>query len=192
MELLTNIGNTLFGVFWIILGFGFLIFIHELGHFLAAKWAGIRTEGFAIGMGPVILAWRKGIGVVFGSTHHAVVKKTGKAAHELNEEELEKYNLGETEYSLRWLPIGGFVKMLGQEDANPNYVSEDPRSFNVCPIFKRMIVISAGVIMNIIFAACLDDVMSADQAARDFVHQRVGESEDEPKVAASRASSVSG
>ncbi len=153
MELLSNIGNTLIGVLWIILGFGFLIFVHELGHFLAAKWAGIRTEGFAIGMGPVILAWRKGIGVIFGSTHHAVVKKTGKAAHELDEEELEKYDLGETEYSLRWLPIGGFVKMLGQEDANPNYVSKDPRSFNVCPISKRMVVISAGVIMNIIFAA---------------------------------------
>ncbi len=51
MELLSNIGHTRLGVLWIILGFGFLIFVHELGHFLAAKWAGIRTEGFAIGMG---------------------------------------------------------------------------------------------------------------------------------------------
>ena len=153
MEILTNLVHTLIGVLWIILGFGFLIFVHELGHFLAAKWAGIRTEGFAIGMGPVVFAWRKGIGIVFGSTHQRVMKKTGKAANELKDEELRKYDLGETEYSLRWLPIGGFVKMLGQEDANPNYVSEDPRSFNVCPISKRMVVISAGVIMNIIFAA---------------------------------------
>ena len=47
----------------IVLGFGVLIFVHELGHFVAAKWAGIRTEAFAIGMGPVICAWRKGMGL---------------------------------------------------------------------------------------------------------------------------------
>ena len=52
----------------IILGFGLLIFVHELGHFITAKWAGIRTEAFAVGMGPVMIAWRKGIGFRFGST----------------------------------------------------------------------------------------------------------------------------
>ena len=56
---------------------------------------------------------------------------------------------------MRWLPIGGFVKMLGQEDANPNKTSDDPRSYNCCAIGKRMVVVSAGVIMNIIFAAIL-------------------------------------
>src|SRR5688572_16528684 len=61
-----------FNVVLIILGFGLLIFIHELGHFLAAKWAGIRTEAFAVGMGPVALAWRRGIGLRFGSTGRAV------------------------------------------------------------------------------------------------------------------------
>ena len=43
----------------ILLGFGLLIFVHEMGHFLAAKWAGIRTEAFAVGMGPVVASWRK-------------------------------------------------------------------------------------------------------------------------------------
>ncbi len=144
-----------FNILLMILGFGLLIFIHELGHFVAAKWAGIRTEAFAVGMGPVVLSWRKGVGFAAGSTHYKVVRKTGKAASDLTDAELEQHDIGETEYSLRWLPIGGFVRMLGQEDANPEAISEDPRSYNKCPIGKRMIVVSAGVIMNVILAAVL-------------------------------------
>ena len=159
----------------IILGFGILIFVHELGHFIAAKWAGIRAEAFAVGMGPVALAWRKGIGLRFGSTAPDYEKRVRQflstdEVHKLDsarstqhsalpQAEMyrigDKLGLGETEYSLRWLPIGGFVKMLGQEDANPNYVSNDPRSYTMCPVGKRMIVVSAGVIMNIILAVIL-------------------------------------
>jgi regulator of sigma E protease len=47
-----------FNLFLIILGFGLLIFVHELGHFLAARWAGIRVEGFAIGFGPPLVSYR--------------------------------------------------------------------------------------------------------------------------------------
>ena len=136
----------------IIIGFGVLIFVHELGHFLAAKWAGIRTEAFAIGMGPVVVSWRKGVGFALGSTDAKVRAKTGHSARALTDEGLAKFGVGETEYSLRWLPIGGFVKMLGQEDANPNAVSNDPRSYTECSIFKRMVVVSAGVVMNILLA----------------------------------------
>ena len=151
MDFLTTATN----IALIIFGFGALIFVHEMGHFLAAKWAGIRTEAFAIGMGHSVLSWRKGLGLVVGSTHAKVVARTGKAPAELSDTELAKHGLGETEYSLRWLPLGGFVKMLGQEDANPNYVSDDPRSYNMCPIGKRMIVVSAGVIMNLLLAVVL-------------------------------------
>jgi regulator of sigma E protease len=156
----------------IVLGFGVLIFIHELGHFIAAKWARIRTEAFAIGMGPVVCSWRKGIGFRFGSTAAETerrvedyLKREADVSIQFKEESTEiklspeqinramdALRLGETEYSLRWLPIGGFVKMLGQEDANPNYVSDDPRSYNRCPIGKRMIVVSAGVLMNLLLA----------------------------------------
>lgn len=156
--------NTGFNILLIIVGFGVLIFIHELGHFIAAKWAGIRTEAFAVGMGPVALAWRKGIGLRFGSTAAEYERRVEAflgtdSVHkpgDLPQAEMyrvgDKLGLGETEYSLRWLPLGGFVKMLGQEDANPNYVSNDPRSYTRCPVGKRMIVVSAGVIMNIILA----------------------------------------
>jgi len=117
--------ETGFNLVLIILGFGVLIFVHETGHFLAAKWAGIRTEVFAIGMGTAVVSWRKGIGFAWGSTHDRVVARAGRAAHELSREQLEQHEIGCTEYSLRWLPIGGFVKMLGQDDADPSNVSTE-------------------------------------------------------------------
>jgi regulator of sigma E protease len=162
--------TTLLNVLLIIAGFGVLIFVHELGHFLAAKWAGIRTEAFAIGMMHPVLAWRKGIGLRFGSTQGAYLARVRQSLEsgrghglnpsaELTREQVyqigDKLGLGETEYSLRWLPIGGFVKMLGQEDANPNAVSDDPRSYTRCPVGKRMVVVSAGVIANLVFAVAL-------------------------------------
>ncbi len=140
------------GIAAILFGFGVLIFVHELGHFLAAKWAGIRTEGFAVGMGPVVVSWRKGVGLALGSTEKKVVALTGKPAPELSDEELREHGLGETEYSLRWLPLGGFVRMLGQDDLRPADSSESPRSYNVCPVSKRMVVVSAGVFMNLVLA----------------------------------------
>lgn len=139
----------------VILGFGALIFFHELGHFAAAKWAGVRTGAFAVGMGPVLLSWRRGIGLVTGSTQARVVELTGSPADKLTDEELVKHGLGETEYSLRLLPLGGFVSMLGQEDGNPEAVSDDPRSYNLAPVGKRMVIISSGVVMNLILAIFL-------------------------------------
>lgn len=151
MQFLSTTTNLLL----IIAGFGVLIFVHELGHFLAARWAGIRTDAFAIGMGPAMFSWRKGAGFAWGTTHALVVKRTGKAPRDLSRAELDRYGLSSTEYSLRWLPIGGFVRMLGQDDADPGNVSNDPESYNVCPVNKRMVVISAGVIANLVLAVAL-------------------------------------
>src|SRR5215213_434378 len=153
----------------LVFGFGFVIFWHELGHFLAAKWVGIRVEQFAVGFGHAILSWRKGVGVRFGNTQREYEKKL-KAYVEKEESHLElkdrptwtqeqlnhaaeKLGLGETEYRLNWIPLGGYVKMLGQDDLNPNSTSDDPRAFNRKSIPARMLVVSAGVIMNIILAA---------------------------------------
>jgi regulator of sigma E protease len=145
----------LLNILLIVVGFGILIFVHELGHFLAAKWAGIRTEAFAIGMGTPVVSWRKGIGFCWGSTRRRVVERTGRAPADLSDAELRSRGIGETEYSLRWLPIGGFVRMLGQDDTDPGAVSADPRSFNVCPVPRRMVVITAGVLANLVFAVAL-------------------------------------
>ena len=56
-----------YGVIMVIIGFSLIIFVHELGHFLAAKWVGIRVDRFAIGFGYRLFGWRQGEGFTFGS-----------------------------------------------------------------------------------------------------------------------------
>src|SRR5688572_18693218 len=154
----------------LVFGFGFVIFWHELGHFLAAKYVGIKVEQFAVGFGQALLAWRKGIGLRVGTTrpeyerrirdHLGAKEKNGGTLNETNNLSTEQLDtaanelgLGETEYRLNWIPLGGYVKMLGQDDMNPNAISEDPRAYPQKSVGARMLVISAGVIMNIILAA---------------------------------------
>jgi regulator of sigma E protease len=108
---------------------GVLIFIHEAGHFLAAKWAGVYVHRFSLGLGPPIpwLTFRR----------------------------------GETEYSISWLPLGGYVKMASREEDVTSSALEGghaeaavppDRVFEAKPIWKRMVVILAGVTMNALFA----------------------------------------
>jgi regulator of sigma E protease len=101
------------------LGFGFVIFIHELGHFLFAKWAGVRVDRFSIGFGPVIL----------------------------------RKQIGETEYALSLLPLGGYVKMLGQEDTPTEITGEaktDPRSYLAKSYWWQTAILLGGVLFNLI------------------------------------------
>lgn len=151
MEALTVGGNLLL----IIAGFCLLIALHELGHFLAARWAGIRVHVFALGMGPVVCSYRRGVGVRFGSTEREVVRRHGTPASRMSDADLDRHGLGETEYSLRILPIGGFVGMLGQDDLDPSARSDDPRSYQRASIGRRMVVVSAGVIANLVVAVVL-------------------------------------
>ncbi len=128
----------------LVFGFSFLIFIHELGHHLMAKWVGIKVTQFAIGFGPSVFAWRKGLGLRRGTTEPEYAKRL--------EDGDDPASMGETEYRLNWVPLGGYVKMLGQEDLNPEAgTCEDERSFNKKPIWARACVVSAGVVMNLIF-----------------------------------------
>ena len=168
------------GILFLVVGFGFVIFWHELGHFLAAKWAGVRVEQFAVGFGHAMVSFRKGIGLRFGSTNKEFVAKIrdylrseAKEAPQLTEEtdSLEGFSdlqieracearqLGETEYRLNWIPLGGYVKMLGQDDLRPNSLDVSQRAFNMKPIGKRMVIVSAGVIMNVILAMVLFGVL---------------------------------
>ena len=131
-------------IIWLILGFSFIVLVHELGHFLAAKYVGIKVEQFALGFGSAIFAWRKGIGFRSGGTE--------KEMHRLVSEGADAKSFGDTEYRFNWVPLGGYVKMMGQDDTKPGLVVEDPRSYTSKTVGQRMLVISAGVIMNIIFA----------------------------------------
>jgi len=130
----------------VILGFGLIVFVHESGHFLAARWAGIRVLAFAIGFGPAVASWRKGLGFRRGSSAGEYERlKGGDGAP----------GASPTEYRLNALPFGGYVKMLGQEDLNPAAASAAPDSYQSARPWKRMVVISGGVVMNVLSAAAL-------------------------------------
>jgi regulator of sigma E protease len=142
---------TLFNVMLVVVGFGLVIFFHELGHFVAARWAGIRVHAFAMGFGPALVSWRKGLGVRAGSSeaeYTKIARRDGGTGELIA-------GISPTEYRLNVLPLGGYVRMLGQEDANPGAVSAAPDSFTSKPVWKRMVVVSAGVIMNIILAGVI-------------------------------------
>ncbi len=103
---------------------GVLILIHELGHFLVARWTGVGVERFSIGFGPVLFRWR------------------GK----------------ETEYCLSAIPMGGYVKMVGEE--NPleggTALPYDPaKAFALKPLWVRFLIVFAGPGMNFVLAALI-------------------------------------
>ena len=135
---------------WVILlvagGLGFVIFVHELGHFLVAKACGVKCEKFYLGF-------------------------------DVGGLKLCSFKWGETEYGIGALPLGGYVKMLGQDDNPAAAAAEaerarasgdlppepvagahpawDPRSYPAQSVPERMAIISAGVIMNVIFAVLM-------------------------------------
>ena len=97
--------NVLLQVLYTVLGLGFLIFIHELGHFAAAKIFKVQTNEFSLGMGPKLISVKK-------------IKATGKrrVTSFFSKDKPELEPDGNTAYSLRLLPIGGFVVMEGEND----------------------------------------------------------------------------
>lgn len=192
---LLSVGNTLLNFLYVAIGLGTVIFVHELGHFLVAKACGVKCEKFYIGFDVPI----KILGIQLPAAFF-------------------RRKWGETEYGIGVIPLGGYVKMLGQDDNPANYEAEsertkirkkpqddavgeseapasdgadrsapaaaqptedqprrdddvpaaaseasiekpeeeeyeiDPRSFTAKSVPKRMAIIAAGVIMNVIFA----------------------------------------
>ncbi len=127
---------------------GVLIFVHELGHFAAAKAVGVEVQRFSIGLGPKL----------FG------------------------FQWGETEYVISWIPLGGYVKMGGMEDEvmerleGGEEVHRTPpeRAFDHKPIWARTLVISAGVIMNMLFAFAVYTFVVAKWGVAEIGTTRVG------------------
>ena len=141
---------------------GVLIFVHELGHFMAAKSVGIEVQRFSIGLGPTMFGFRR----------------------------------GETEYVISWVPLGGYVKMGGMgdevmdrleggaeegvEEGTSEGAAEQPRQprpsdFDGKPIWARTFVISAGVIMNMLFAFAVYTGVNAAWGLPELAENRVGE-----------------
>lgn len=172
--------SSAFDLMLVIIGFGLVIFVHELGHFLAAKWAGVRVHQFAIGFGTPIVSWRKGMGFALGSTEKKVLEvlrqKHRDEGVDFKDKTISDFEfppgVSPTEYRLNWIPFGGYVKMLGQEDLDPAAASQAPDSYTKKPVWKRMVIISAGVVMNIILAALLFVIVY--MVGRDVITPRVG------------------
>lgn len=141
-----EIAGSLVDLILVVLGFSAIIVIHEAGHFFAARWAGVRVMAFAVGFGPALLSFRKGLGWRRGSSEPEYMKRAGQSSAD---------GLSSTEYRLNMLPFGGYVKMLGQDDADPSATSSEPDSYQRCKPWKRMVIISAGVVANVIIAAIL-------------------------------------
>jgi regulator of sigma E protease len=106
---------------------GVLVFVHEMGHYSAARWMGVHVEAFSIGFGQSLARWTDRRGTV---------------------------------WKLAWIPLGGYVKLHGQERPQDATVEERAawlagRTFHEKPVWRRMIVIAAGPIANFVLAAVL-------------------------------------
>ena len=121
-KLEVNCLGILISLIKIIFLLGFLIFIHEGGHFIVAKLCKVKVNQFAIGFGPEIFFHQ------------------GK----------------ETKYAIRLIPLGGFVSMEGEENA-----SEEEGAFNKESIPKRIAIVAAGAIVNIVFGLILYFILIA-------------------------------
>ena len=97
-------------------GLAALIFVHELGHFLAARKVGVVVEKFALGFGPKIIGFTK----------------------------------GGTEYLIAAIPLGGYVKMKGEEAGEDE--ADQQGSFSAAPVGHRLAIAFAGPLFNILFA----------------------------------------
>lgn len=117
---------------------GILVFVHEMGHFLAARWMKMRADVFAVGMGPRLFGWNRKTGFTFG-----------KLPEHLDLE-------GGTDYRLSAFPIGGYVKIIGMvdESMDTDYATRpaQPYEFRAKGTPAKILVISAGVIMNFLLA----------------------------------------
>ena len=112
--------NVISFIITLLITFGILIFVHELGHFLVAKRSGVKVERFSLGFPP---------------------KMIGK-------------KIGDTEYCISWIPLGGYVKMAGE---NPDEEKEkwEPFEFLGKPAWQRGLIIVAGPVMNLLLAVVL-------------------------------------
>jgi len=142
---LLAVATNLLAILQVILALGLVIFVHELGHFLAARWCGVHVERFSIGFGPPLIRWTS--------------RKTG------------------TEYWIAWIPFGGYVKMKGQDDIDPEKMTDeelraDPTAYPGKPVWQRMTIISAGVLMNVVFGFFCFIVMY--NAGPEYIPPQVG------------------
>ena len=109
--------NVLQNFWWLLVLIGVMIVVHELGHYLVARFFDVHIQAFSIGFGPKLYARQ----------------------------------IGETEFRICWLPIGGYVKMAGEQPTD----APDPRGFTAKPRWQRFLIVAAGPAMNVLLAFVL-------------------------------------
>lgn len=123
---------------YFIITVGILVFIHEFGHFAAARLCGIQTDAFAIGFGYRLFGWNKVTGFTFGE----LPKDTDLQGH--------------TDYKINLLPLGGYVKIAGMvdESMDTDFASKPPQphEFRSKSTLAKVFVITGGVLMNLLLA----------------------------------------
>ncbi len=108
-------------IFIALLILSFLVFFHELGHFIVARICGVKVEVFSIGFGKKLLSWR----------------------------------FGQTEYALSMIPLGGYVKLKGQDDSNPKLKNYEADSYLSKSPWQRIAILLAGPFFNLFLAFLL-------------------------------------
>lgn len=121
-----------------------LVLAHEFGHFSVARFFAIKVEEFGLGFPPRAIGWYRN---KFGKRIKVKGSRTFSSLEESENEKLQPKKEA-TIYSLNWLPLGGFVKIKGENGDNRN----DPDSFGAKPIYQRALVLVAGVVMNVVLA----------------------------------------
>ena len=125
----------------IVFVFGILVVIHELGHFLAAKWMGVRVERFSIGFPPRL----------FGK------------------------KFGDTDYCISAIPLGGYVKLSGMIDESMDgQLTGADYEFSSKPVWKRIIIITAGVVMNFLLAILILSIVSFSKGEVVYPSTEIG------------------
>lgn len=109
----------------VILGIGLVIFVHEMGHFLAARWCGVKVDLFSLGFGPRLFGWTR----------------------------------GDTTYQVAAIPLGGFVRMKGDDAYREGRGDLDSDDLQSKSVGARFFIYSAGVIMNVILGVVLFPIL---------------------------------
>ena len=115
MDVPLTLGPTSVAAFIVFIGV--LIFVHELGHFLVAKYFDIKVTKFSLGFGPPLV----------------------------------KFERGETTYQVAIIPLGGFVKMVGDSPLDEVHPSDESRTFTAAPVYQRALIALAGPAFNLFF-----------------------------------------
>lgn len=129
---MTALSNATTDIVVVVIALGLMVFIHEFGHFMAAKWMGVRVLTFSFGFGQRLFGWKHGR-FSFGR--------------------LADLDPESTDYRVSLLPLGGYVKMSGEDPSQPQ--TGDPAEYLSHPRWQRFVIVVMGPVMNILLAVVL-------------------------------------